>query len=51
MAFRCADNEVGQVILNNHHEVFDVLGTLRRDNWLGRDNVQFIIEDVRRVTQ
>lgn len=51
MAFRCADNEIGQVILNNHHEFFDVLGTLRRDNWLGRESVQFIIEDIKRVTQ
>ena len=51
MAFRCADNEIGQAILNNHQEIFDVLGTLRRDNWLGRENVQFVIEDVKRVTQ
>ena len=51
MAFRASDNELGQAILNNHNEVFDVLGTLRRDNWLGRNSVQFIIDDAKRITQ
>ena len=51
MAFRAADNEIGQAMLNNHGEIFDVLGTLRRDTWLGRNDVQFIIDDVKRVTQ
>lgn len=51
MAFRAADNEIGQAILNNHNEVFDVLGMLRRDNWLGKNSVQFIIDDVKRITQ
>jgi len=51
MAFRAADNDLGQAILNNRNEVFDVLGTLHRDNWLGRNAVQFIIDDAKRVTQ
>ncbi len=51
MAFRASDNELGQAILNNHNEVFDVLGTLRLDNWLGRNSVQFIIDDAKRITQ
>lgn len=51
MAFRSADNDLGQAMLTSHNDVFDVLGTLRRDNWLGKNSVQFIIEDAKRVTQ
>lgn len=51
MAFRAADNDLGQAMLMRHNDVFDVLGTLRTDNWLGRNSVQFIIEDAKRVTQ
>lgn len=49
MAFRVADNDVGQAMLNAKGEVFDVVGVLRKDNWQGRNSVQFIIDDVRRV--
>lgn len=49
MAFRAADNELGQAMLNSHNDLYDVLGTLRRDNWMGRNTVQFIIEDARKV--
>ncbi len=48
MAFRCADNDVGQALLSSKGEVFDVAGMLRKDNWLGRNSVQFIIDDVRK---
>jgi len=49
MAFRAADNDLGQAMLNSHNDVFNVLGTLRRDNWMGRNSVQFIIDDARKV--
>ncbi len=48
MAFRVGDNNIGQAMLNNKGERFDVVGVLRRDRWQGRDNVQFIIEDIKR---
>lgn len=48
MAFRAADNEVGKALLNHHGEVFNLAGTLRKDNWQGRNQVQFIIEDAMR---
>ena len=51
MAFRAADTDLGQIMLTSHNDVFDVLGTLRRDNWMGKNSVQFIIEDAKRVTQ
>ncbi len=49
MAFRAADNDLGQAMLNSHNDLYDVLGILRRDNWMGRNAVQFIIEDARKV--
>ncbi len=48
MAFRVGDNDIGQAMLNNKGEHFDVVGVLRRDRWQGRDDVQFIIEDIKR---
>ena len=51
MAFRAADNDLGQAMLHNNNELFDVLGTLRCDVWQGRQNIQFIIDDAKRVTQ
>ncbi len=48
MAFRAADNEVGKALLNHRGEVFNLAGTLRKDNWQGRNQVQFIIEDAMR---
>ena len=49
MAFRVADNDIGQALLKSRGEVFDVVGVLRKDTWNGRNNVQFIIDDMRRV--
>lgn len=49
MAFRVADTELGQAILNNNGASFNVVGVLRKDNWQGRNSVQFIIDDVMRL--
>lgn len=46
MAFRMADTEAGMALLKNRGEYCSVLGVLRPDNWMGRQGVQFIIEDV-----
>lgn len=48
MAFRSADNEIGQALLKSRGEAFDVVGVLRKDTWGGRNSVQFIIDDVRK---
>ena len=48
MAFRSADTEVGKALLNGKGDKFDVVGVLRRDNWQGRNSVQFIIDDIRK---
>ena len=49
IAFRVADNDIGNAMLNSRGDVYDVVGVLRRDTWQGRNSVQFIIEDMKRV--
>lgn len=49
MAFRVADSELGNALLNSAGSSFNLLGVLRRDNWQGRNSVQFIIDDAMRV--
>lgn len=49
MAFRVADTAIGPALLNSNGAVFNVVGVLRRDNWQGRNSLQFIIDDVMRV--
>lgn len=45
VAFKIADTELGKRLLNSQGAAFDVVGVLRRDNWQGRNSVQFIIDD------
>ncbi|MBE6452635.1 MAG: single-stranded-DNA-specific exonuclease RecJ [Alphaproteobacteria bacterium] len=49
MAFRVGDSQIGHAMLNSNGEYFDVVGVLRKDNWNGRDEVQFIIEDIKKL--
>lgn len=49
MAFRVADTELGQALLNSNGASFNVVGVLRKDNWQGRNSVQFIIDDAMRL--
>lgn len=49
MAFRVGDNDIGQAMLTAKGDSFDVVGVLRRDRWQGRNEAQFIIEDIRRA--
>lgn len=48
IAFRVADNDIGNAMLTAKGEIFDVVGVLRHDNWQGRNSVQFIIDDIKR---
>ena len=49
IAFRVGDNQIGYTMLNAGKNYFDVVGVLRHDKWNGRNDVQFIIEDIRKV--
>jgi single-stranded-DNA-specific exonuclease len=45
IAFRAADNELGQALLANDGTPLHLAGTLRIDTWQGRTSVQMFIED------
>ncbi len=49
IAFRAADNDIGNAMLNNNAEMFDVVGQIKTDIWQGRKKIQMIINDIRRV--
>jgi len=46
IAFRCAENAMGQAILNSRGREIDVAGQLRLQEWQGRPQMSFMIEDV-----
>ena len=48
IAFQAADTQIGQAMLQNNGEVFDVAGYLRCDSWQGKKRVQMIINDIMR---
>ena len=48
ISFRCADNDIGNAILNAKGEIFNVVGHIKSDVWQGRKNIQFIINDIAR---
>jgi single-stranded-DNA-specific exonuclease len=45
IAFRSADNDLGQCLLKSGGRLIHVAGHLRADNWRGDRNVQLMIED------
>lgn len=47
IAFRCADGALGQALLSSRGQEIDVAGQLRLQEWQGRPQVSFMIEDVR----
>lgn len=50
IAFRCADDALGQTLLSHHGRELAVAGYLRIDSWNGRDRVQMVIEDAATVS-
>lgn len=48
ICFNAADNQIGQALLDHRGEIFDVAGYIKADNWMGRQNVQIIINDMKR---
>lgn len=47
VAFRVGDNEIGYTLMSAQSGKYDVCGTLKFDRWNGRQNLQFIIDDIR----
>lgn len=48
IAFRAADTNIGNALLNNKGEMFDALGYVHCDSWQGKKRVQFVINDLKR---
>lgn len=48
IAFRCADNSLGQTLLDHRGDLYDVVGDVKIDEWQGRKKVQFLITDMKR---
>ena len=46
VCFKCVDNSIGATLLNADDRCFDVLGTLRVDEWMNTKNLQLTIEDI-----
>lgn len=45
IAFRAADTPLGQALLGAGQVPLHVVGKLRVDNWMGRDEVQLLVDD------
>ena len=48
IAFRAADTQIGQAMLQNNGEIYDIVGYVRCDNWQDKKRVQMIINDIMR---
>jgi len=46
ICFKCVDNNLGNTLLNTNEKRFDVLGTLKIDEWMNNKTLQFTIEDM-----
>ena len=51
IAFRCADEPLGEALLAVDGTRFHALGKLQRDTWNGRNQVQFQLEDMSHVVE
>ena len=47
MAFRAVGTPLGDALLKQGRSAFDIMGTLKIDNWGGRDNAEMHIKDAR----
>jgi len=47
MAFRALDSEMGQAFLKQGKAAFDLVGTLKVDNWGGREKVELHVKDAK----
>ena len=46
ICFNCVDNQMGQFLINNNKDFFNMAGKLSLNNWKGKENVEFIIDDI-----
>ena len=46
IAFNSYDTDLGQFLLNNKKNIFNIVGKLSLNEWKGEKNVEFIIDDI-----
>ncbi len=46
VAFNAVDNALGQYLLNTSNNLFSIAGKLSLNEWKGKKNVEFIIDDI-----
>lgn len=46
--FKAENTPMGNVLKNAGNDIFNIVGVLRKDSWQGKNNLQFIIEDIMR---
>ncbi|MBQ7303736.1 MAG: single-stranded-DNA-specific exonuclease RecJ, partial [Alphaproteobacteria bacterium] len=46
--FKAENTPMGNVLKNAGNDIFNIVGVLRKDTWQGKNNLQFIIEDIMR---
>jgi single-stranded-DNA-specific exonuclease len=46
MAFKALNTPLGESLLQNRNQTFDVIGTIKQDEWQGRKRVSLMIEDL-----
>lgn len=48
ICFNCTDNQLGNALLANKGELYDLVGKIKTDEWMGKKSVQLIIQDLKR---
>lgn len=51
IAFRAVDTELGRMILCRTGQNVNLLGTIKRDSWQGREKLTFIVEDIAPINE
>ncbi len=46
ISFNSNDSDLGQFLLNNRNNLFNIVGKLSLNEWKGEKNVEFIIDDI-----
>jgi single-stranded-DNA-specific exonuclease len=46
IAFNATESDIGAYLLNKMHKSFNIVGKLSLNEWKGKKNVEFIIEDI-----
>ena len=46
IAFNSYETDLGQFLLNNKTNIFNIAGKLSLNEWKGEKNVEFIIDDI-----